>query len=98
MTTIKRGLFGLIILGVILAGGAARGAEKRLGLLIINSDSAMVLQAVKTLKSLPGIRVAYFTHDDLIHDPAAAAFVEGADALIKMTKIPFRKSHNHLTY
>ena len=82
MTTIKRGLFGLIILGVILAGGTAAGAEKRLGLLIINSDSAMVLQAVKTLKSLPGIRVVYYTHDDLIHDPVAAAFVEGADALI----------------
>ncbi len=82
MTGIRRALFSLLCL-VFLAGALpAHAAEKRLGVLIINADSAMVLQAVKSLKSMPGIHVAYFTYDDLIHDPKAASFVKNADALI----------------
>jgi len=76
-------IFGAAACLMIFMGLMPRvSAAKQVSLLIIDTDSYLVNEALKTLKLLPAIKVAYFTYDDLIHHAASEKFVKDSDVLI----------------
>ena len=58
------------------------GDRHTVAILIIDPDSYLVNEAVKTLDVPADIAVQFFTHDDLENDPEAGPFVESADVVV----------------
>ncbi len=75
--------FGILILVLLGLTFAPRAAEaKRVSMLIIDADSYLVNEAIKTLKPLPSIHVAYYTYDDLMRHPSLGKSLNRSDVLV----------------
>ena len=74
------GILFLLILGLMFVPRVSDA--KQVSLLIIDADSYLVNEAIKTLKPLPSIHVAFYTYEDLIHHPSLGKSLNKSDVLI----------------
>ncbi len=71
--------FLLAMLGVLMP----RPVEaKQVSLLVMASDSPTINAAIKTLKTQAGIKVEFFTYEDLLKRPESTSFIRHSNALV----------------
>ena len=74
--------FLFIIFFIIFLGPSIVLADRNISFLIIDADSFLVNKAVQNLKSPNGVKIQYFTYEDLCNEPSSRAFVESSRVII----------------
>ena len=55
---------------------------KQISLLVMASDSPTIDAAIRSLKVQPGIKVTFFTYEDLLNQPESAFFIRHSNAIV----------------